>query len=85
MNTTTVKLIRSLQAEGKYEIADAVRDLHIAVEKWEQKVNALTGNYLVCPNCSKKVTDKDEQNFLTHNGECLTCDHVRSDLGGNDA
>lgn len=33
-----------------------------------------------CPTCNRAVVKADELLFLQETGECLSCDHVRSDI-----
>lgn len=35
--------------------------------------------YFSCPKCNRKVTNPVDQEFVKRAGECLVCDHIRSD------
>lgn len=80
MTITTLKLIDKLNSEGREDLAQAVFDLSMSVSRWEKNVDKLVGMYKVCPTCKKEIYGNEEIEFLTHVGECSTCDHVRGDL-----
>lgn len=38
-----------------------------------------------CPQCHKYYTDRDNQESIEQAGECLHCDHLRSDIYGTES
>lgn len=59
-------------------------ELKFSLDRFSQtRQNILDGSLLfarVCPNCNKLISNRNDLYALAELGECLQCDHVRSDF-----
>jgi hypothetical protein len=69
----------AFKQQGKEELAHDLLVLGSKMALTMQKLNTI-----YCPYCHKPYTDKPNKDHIKHTSECLTCDHIKSDLYWND-
>jgi len=76
----TLKTYFSLEKSGRHELALQVLRTGSEIAQLQLTMTRLEKFPPICPICKRRITDKNEQEFLSQIGECMSCDHLRGDI-----